>query len=162
MSYQFPHQDFKNWYYHQSKDYQGKKLSVYEKSWIDNKYQKETKTIKDFLTAECIHYYQPGDKFPFIIACEKGYINVVEIMIKYQLPTSRVGLSNASKYNHTKVVELLLNNGFTDRSKLGIFWASVNGNKEIFDLFLDKDINLHCQSKYWIYRNQHHHLKEYC
>jgi len=147
MSYQFPHQDFKNWYYHQSKDYQGKKLSDYENNWIENKYKKETKTIKDFLTSECIHYYQVGDKFPFIIACEKGYINVVKIMIKYQLPTSRVGLSNASKCNHTKVVKILLNNGFKDLSKLGIFWAYSNGNKEIFNMFLEKEIKLSNHSK---------------
>ena len=162
MSYQFVHQDFKKWYYQQSKNYHDNILTKNEITHIENKYKKDTKTIKDFLTSECIHYYQAGDKFPFIIACEKGYFNVVEIMIKYQLPTSRIGLSNASKYNHTKVVKLLLNNGFTDRSKLGIFWASVNGNQDIFDIFLEKDIKLHCQSKYWIYKNKHHHLKEYC
>lgn len=162
MSYRFSHQDFKNWYYQQSKNYKGIKLSNYELNYIENKYKKETQIINSFLTEECINYFRDGDKFPFIIACEKGYYNVIEIMIKYQLPISRVGLSNASKYNHPNIVKLLLNNGFTDRSKLGIFWASVNGNKEIFDLFLEKDINLHCQSKYWIYKNKHSHLKDYC
>jgi hypothetical protein len=153
MVYQFAHQDFKNWYYQQSKDYQGEKLSDYQKGWIENKYKKEIKAVKGFLTSEFIYYYQPGDKYPFIVACEKGYINVVEIMIKFNLPTSKIGLTKASKNNHKKVVKILLNHGFKDFSKLGIFWAYSNVNKEIFNMFLEKEFNLsnHSKIKYFNY-----------
>ena len=108
-----------------------------------------TKLLVD-ANAECVHALDEGNIGPAWIAAQGGYIDILRLLIMHKvnvnIPESenkRTALHQAAQNGHTKVVEMLLQNGAdpdpVDNSGVTPLWlAAQSGHHEIVSMILDR------------------------